>query len=58
MKTYEGMEVQLHNSWQRLSMEVSGQLHPPVAFPQEKSTPAHTVHEAEWSSEAATRLQN
>jgi hypothetical protein len=27
LKTYEGVEVQLHNSWPRQEMEVSGQLH-------------------------------
>jgi hypothetical protein len=38
-KTYRGVEVQLHHSWPRHKMEVSGQLHAPTALPPSKSPP-------------------
>jgi hypothetical protein len=37
MKTYEEMEVQLHQSSSRHKMEVSSQLHAPAALPPGKS---------------------
>jgi hypothetical protein len=39
MKTYEGVEVYLHHSWLRHQIEVSGQLHTPVALPPGERTP-------------------
>jgi hypothetical protein len=32
MQTYVGVQVQLHPSWPRQQMEVSGHLHAPVAL--------------------------
>jgi hypothetical protein len=32
MKTYGGVEVQLHHSWPEHEMEVSGQLHLPATL--------------------------
>jgi hypothetical protein len=39
MKTYEGVEVQLHLSWPRHSMEVSGQLHTLSSLPPKETLP-------------------
>jgi hypothetical protein len=39
MKTYGGVEVQLHISWPRHYIEVSGQLHAPATLPLGKGAP-------------------
>jgi hypothetical protein len=39
MKTYGGVEVQLHHSWPRHYMDVSGQLHTAAALPPGKELP-------------------
>jgi hypothetical protein len=37
MKTYGGLEVELHYSWYRQQLKTSGLLHSPVALAQGKS---------------------
>jgi hypothetical protein len=49
MTTYGGVEVQLHLSWPRHYMAVSGQLHDFAALPPEKEPPLHIGHETEWA---------
>jgi hypothetical protein len=39
MKTYEGMEVKLHDSWPRYWMEVSDHLHVPAVLPPGERAP-------------------
>jgi hypothetical protein len=43
MKTQGGIELQLHHSWSRHWIEVSGQLHNPAALSQGKETLVLTV---------------
>jgi hypothetical protein len=44
MRKYEGVEVQIHNSWRRHQIDVSGELHAPAAlFPREIAYGIHSI---------------
>jgi hypothetical protein len=51
MQTYREMDVQLHHSWPRHYMHVSGQLHVPAPLPPGKEPPVPIGLEAGWAPE-------
>jgi hypothetical protein len=56
MKTYGLVEVQLHNSWPRHWMEVTGQLYAPAALLTRKEPPVPIGREARWAPEPVWTL--